>query len=167
MEPVTEPVDAFLEAAVGGTILGIILGSFNQALVSAFLIDTRLNRLVSSLIGGLVAGAIQGAFLRRHIPSPWIWLALSSISWLIVGYLDLWLSNNLVSRGACYQIMPYILIGAVRGIVVGFGQSLVFCQHARLVRMWIVVNMLLWPVLLVVAVVILDRFSFTEAGCSF
>jgi len=166
MEPVTEPVDSFLEAAVRGTILGIILGSFNQVLVSAFLIDTPLNRLVSFVIGGLVAGAIQGAFLRRHIPSPWIWLSLSSISWLIVACWDVWLSDNLVSRGACYQIMPYILIGAFRGIVVGLGQSLVFCQHPRLVRVWIVVNILLWPTLLVVAV-ILDSFFPTEGGCSF
>ncbi|MEO7909183.1 MAG: hypothetical protein ABIV47_05985 [Roseiflexaceae bacterium] len=154
MQADTESVGTFLEAAVGGTILGILLGSFNRELVGVFLIHTPINWLVSFLIGGVVAGAIQGGFIRRHIPSPWIWLSLSSICWLIAGGLDMWLPRELVWYKLCIHIIPYILVGGLRGIIIGSGQSLAFWQHSQLVRLWIIVNLLVWPALLVVGILV-------------
>src|SRR6266508_2412302 len=103
--------EVFWARAIGGTVLGIIIGTFNRAIVADLLATRMFGQFLGFGVGGLVAGAIQGAFLRRHIHSRWMWIALSSTGWLMLGIPEVWFPPNSLWYWACNHLVRYALLG--------------------------------------------------------
>jgi hypothetical protein len=124
--------------SLNGTLLGLMLGLINLVLVWQLVAQLGLS-LLAVLIASLVAGAIQGNMLRPYTRPAVLWLASTSIGWLL-GYIVIGQPNPLSGP---FQMMPAtapLLFGLISS---GF-QWLLLRRSVGRAACWIWLNAVCW-----------------------
>lgn len=125
-----------------GLTMGILIALMLMTISNAITIELiNLGDLAIFIFGG-IAGAFLGFFqsvaLKHHFARPSLWVLASAIGLMTgiasVFYLDL--NYNVVETTT-----GSLLMGAIVGLIVGFGQWLVLRVHLINSGMWIVGNM--------------------------
>jgi hypothetical protein len=133
--------------SLSGTLLGLILGLTNLVLVWQLVAQLGLS-LLAVLIASLIAGAIQGNMLRPYTRPAVLWLASTSIGWLLA-YIVIGRPNPLSGQFQMIEATTPLLFGLISS---GF-QWLLLRRSLGRATCWMWINAVCWYLIWIVAYV--------------
>jgi hypothetical protein len=83
-----------------------------------------------------VSSAFQGLFIRKAIPTLWLWLLTSMLSWFVLGYSIDWLLYTQT------RVFGLGVLALANGVV-SIGQFVMLRERLPSVWQWVLMNMLL------------------------
>lgn len=106
--------------------------------------------VLEGLIGGTIIGILQWMVLRPHLKQSGWWIAISAISWGIMGWSGLgavgWIAPRTLNISV--RLLYGLWEGAKVGFVLGVGQYVLLSHQVPQAWRWIIASVLDWAIAL-------------------
>lgn len=106
--------------------------------------------VLEGLIGGTIMGILQWMVLRPHLKQSGWWIAISAISWAIMGWSGLgaigWIAPRTLNISV--RLLYGFWEGAKVGFVLGVGQYVLLSHQVPQAWRWIIASVLDWAIAL-------------------